>query len=29
MSEVTPKQADELRRIVVEMREKALRILSK
>jgi len=29
MSEVTPNQADELRRIVVEMREKALRILSK
>jgi hypothetical protein len=29
MSEVTPKQANELRRIVVEMREKALRILSK
>jgi len=29
MSDVTPKQAEELRRMVVEMREKALRILSK
>ncbi len=29
MSEVTPKQADALRRVVIEMREKALRILSK
>src|SRR2546425_10975583 len=29
MSEVTPKQANELRKIVIEMREKAMRILSK
>jgi len=29
MSEVTPKQADELRGIVIEMRKKVLRILSK
>src|SRR2546430_12199154 len=29
MSEVTPTQANELRRIVIEMRKKVLRILSK
>ncbi len=29
MSEVTPKQANELRQVVIEMREKAMRILSK
>jgi DNA-binding PadR family transcriptional regulator len=29
MSEVTPKQANELRRVVVDMRQKVLRILSK
>jgi DNA-binding PadR family transcriptional regulator len=29
MREVTPKQADELRRVVIDVREKVLRILSK